>query len=161
MSTLIIRLDAFWQRAVALLEALQPLALLAARVYVFQVFFFSGLLKVQHWDTTLSLFSDYYQVPLLPPTLAAVMGAAGELVFSSLLLAGLAGRFAALGLFVVNLFAFLSLPEADLSDPIRMQHAFWGSLLTVLALWGPGPLSADRLIGWWRTRRPAFASQRA
>jgi putative oxidoreductase len=161
MSPLIARIEALWQRLVALLEALQPLALLAARVYVFQVFFFSGLLKIQHWDTTMSLFSDYYHVPVLPPLLAAVMGTAGELGCSTLLLAGLAGRFTALGLSVVNLFAYLSLPAEDLSDPIRMQHAFWGSLLLGLALWGPGKLSADGLIGWLRARRAPAVLQRA
>jgi putative oxidoreductase len=46
---------------------LQPLALLAARLYVAQVFFLSGLTKLRDWDTTLALFADEYHVPLLPP----------------------------------------------------------------------------------------------
>lgn len=134
-----------WARFVMLLEALQPLAQLAARLYIFRVFFLSGLTKIHDWDTTLALFTDEYKVPLLPPALAAVMGTSGELGLSSLLLVGLFGRFAALGLSVLNVVAFISLPEV--SDPIVMQHQFWGSLLLALALWGPGKLSADGLLG--------------
>ena len=65
-------------RVVALLETLQPAAQLAARLYVAQVFLLSGLTKLRDWDTTLALFHDEYQVPLLSPTLAAWAGTAGE-----------------------------------------------------------------------------------
>jgi len=51
-------IDAFAQRAVALLEALQPLAQLAARLYVAQVFLSAGISKIRDWETTLALFAD-------------------------------------------------------------------------------------------------------
>ena len=51
-------------RAIVWLEALQPLALLAARLFVAQAFFASGLTKLRDWETTLALFSDEYHVPL-------------------------------------------------------------------------------------------------
>lgn len=133
-----------WRRLVALLELLQPLALLAARFYVAQVFFLSGLTKVHDWDTTLALFNDEYKVPLLSPMAAAVAGTAGELVLPVLLLLGLGGRFAALGLSVVNVVAVASL--ADIAPAALQQHVFWGSLLLALVLWGPGRLSLDRLL---------------
>ncbi len=133
-----------WSRFVTTLEALQPAAQLAARLYVAQVFFMSGLTKIHDWDTTLALFADEYQVPLLPPPLAAVMGTAGELVLPVLLLLGLGGRFAALGLSVVNAVAVLSLTE--IAPAALQQHVFWGSLLLALVLWGPGKWSLDRLI---------------
>jgi putative oxidoreductase len=57
---------------------------------------------------------------------------------------GLGGRFAAAGLFVVNLMAALSLPE--ISEAALQQHVFWGSLLTGLWLWGPGRWSADGVL---------------
>ena len=41
-----------WGRLVAGLEALQPLGLLAARLYVADVFWKSGLTKLRDWDTT-------------------------------------------------------------------------------------------------------------
>ncbi|KQU81432.1 MULTISPECIES: DoxX family protein [unclassified Rhizobacter] len=133
-----------WRRFVAVLESLQPVAQLAARLYVAQAFFLSGLTKIRDWDTTLALFNDEYQVPLLPPGLAAVMGTGGELVLPVLLALGLAGRFAALGLSVMNVVAVLSL--AEIAPAALQQHQFWGSLLIGLALWGPGLLSLDRVI---------------
>lgn len=133
-----------WSRFVDALEALQPAAQLGARLYVAQVFFMSGLTKIHDWDTTLALFADEYHVPLLSPPVAAVMGTAGELVLPVLLLLGLGGRFAALGLSVVNVVAVLSLQE--IAPAALQQHVFWGSLLLALVLWGPGKWSLDRLI---------------
>ena len=129
------------------LESLQPLAQLAARLYVAKVFFWSGLTKVRDWDTTLALFHDEYHVPWLPPELAALLGTGGELLLPVLLAAGLFGRFAALGLSVVNAVAVLSL--AEIAEPALNQHVFWGSLLAGLLLWGPGRLSLD---GLWAPR---------
>lgn len=133
-----------WLRAMAGLEALQPLALLAARLYVAKAFFLSGLTKIQDWDTTLALFADEYHVPLLPPEVAAVAGTTGELVLPVLLASGLAGRFGAMGLFVMNIVAVLSLQ--DIPEPALQQHIFWGSLLTGVILWGPGRWSVDRFV---------------
>jgi putative oxidoreductase len=132
------------QRAIVALETAQPLAQLAARLYVAQVFFASGLTKIRNWETTLALFEDEYQVPLLPPDVAALLGTAGELVLPVLLALGLAGRFAAAGLFVVNAVAVISL--ADIAPAALQQHVFWGSLLVALMLWGPGRWSLDRWI---------------
>lgn len=129
------------------LEALQPAAQLAARLYIGAVFFRSGLTKIADWDTTLALFQDEYKVPLLPPHLAAVMGTGGELVLPVLLVLGLFGRFGALGLSVMNVVAVLSLEE--IAPAALQQHVFWGSLLAALALWGPGKWSLD---AWWWPR---------
>lgn len=125
---------------------LQSLALLAARLYVAQIFFMSGLTKLRDWSATLALFHDIYQVPLLPPTLAAYMGTAGELVLPVLLVLGLAGRFAGAGLFVVNLMAALSLMADDLTPAAQAQHTLWGVLALVIALWGAGRWSLDRWV---------------
>lgn len=135
------------RRAIAGLEALQPLALLAARLYVAQVFFLAGLSKLHDWDITLALFADEYRVPLLPTELAAWLGTGGELVLPVLLVLGLFGRFAALGLFVVNAVAVISL--AEIGPAALQQHQFWGSLLLGLLLWGPGRWSVD---AWARMR---------
>jgi putative oxidoreductase len=135
------RTIALARRTVGTLEALQPLAQLAARLYLAQVFFLAGLTKVRDWETTLLLFENEYAVPLLSPALAALMGTAGELVLPVLLLLGLGGRIAALGLFVVNVIAVISLPE--ISQAALQQHQFWGSLLLGLLLWGPGRWAAD------------------
>ena len=129
-----------------LVSHLQSLALLAARLYVAKIFFMSGLTKLRDWSSTLALFNDIYNVPLLPPTLAAYMGTAGELALPVLLVLGLAGRFAGAGLFVVNLMAALSLMADDLTPAAEAQHTLWGVLALVIALWGSGRWSVDRFI---------------
>lgn len=128
----------------------QPLADLAARLYLAQVFFASGLTKIQDWDTTLLLFTEEYHVPLLPPPLAAAAGAFGELFFPVLLALGLAGRLGALGLSLVNLMAVVSYWHV-LGTPEQAagltQHLLWGLMLALLVGHGPGRLSLDALIG--------------
>lgn len=146
-SPLLHRLWNLWTQGIRGLELLQPVAQLAARIYVGLVFFRSGLTKIHDWDTTLALFQDEYKVPLLNPTVAAWAGTTGELVLPVLLITGLAGRFAAAGLSVMNVVAVLSL--AEIADAALQGHVFWGSLLLALLLWGPGGLSADRLLGGW------------
>ena len=135
------------RRAIQALELLQPLAQLAARIYVAQAFFLSGLTKLRDWAITLALFSDEYHVPLLSPAAAAALGTAAELALPVLLVLGLAGRFAAAGLSVVNVVAVLSL--AEIAPAALNQHQLWGSLLIGLLLWGPGRWSLDA----WLLRR--------
>lgn len=133
---------ALWAALTRALDRLQPLAALAARVYIGQVFFLSGLTKLRDWGTTVALFTDEYHVPLLPPALAAALGTTGELVLPLLLVLGLGGRFAALGLFVVNAVAVISLSE--IAPAALQQHVFWGALLAGLAIFGNGPWALDR-----------------
>jgi len=138
-----------WVRLV--LSHVQSLALLAARLYVAQVFMLSGLTKIRDWSVTLALFQDEYHVPLLPPELAAYMGTAGELGLSSLLIVGLASRFAAAGLSVVNVMAVLSLEE--IAPAALMGHQLWGVLIACVLLWGGGRWSADAGIRHLRISR--------
>jgi putative oxidoreductase len=140
-----------WNALVRVLVFLQPFAQFAARLYVGKVFFWSGLEKLRDWDTTLALFHDEYHVPLLPPTLAAYLGTAGEVGLPVLLVLGFGGRFAALGMFVVNLMAAMSL--SDIAPAALQQHVFWGSLLAFLALWGPGRLAVENWLPWNRATR--------
>jgi len=135
------RLAPAWNALVRGLESAQPLAQFLARLYIGKVFFLSGLTKLRDWDTTIALFTDEYHVPILPPHLAAVMGTAGEVVLSLLLVLGFGGRFAALGLFVLNFVAANSLSE--IAPAALQQHVFWGSLIAGLALWGPGKWSLE------------------
>lgn len=124
----------------------QSLGLLAARLYVANVFFKSGLTKVMDWDATLFLFNEEYHVPVLPPELAAWMGTGGELGFSVLLALGLLTRPAAVGLFFVNAMAVIS--YADLGPAALKDHHLWGVLAVALALFGAGRFSVDSLV--WR-----------
>lgn len=126
------------------LNALQPLAQLAARLYVANVFFASGLTKIRDWDTTLALFMDEYKVPVLSPHVAALMGTTGELALPVLLALGLGSRFAALGLSVVNVLAVMSL--SDIAPAALQGHILWGALLVGVAVFGPGGWALDRWI---------------
>lgn len=137
-----------WQSFSSALDSLRPLAALAARIYIAQVFFLAGLTKIRDWETTLLLFTEEYKVPLLSPPAAAVLGTAGELVLPVLLLLGLAGRFSAMGLSVVNVVAVLSLSE--IAPAALQQHITWGVLLAALAIYGVGKWSVD--CAWLKPR---------
>jgi putative oxidoreductase len=143
---------ALWLGLTCGLNHARPLLALLARGYVANVFFLSGLTKLRDWDTTLLLFSEDYQVPLLPPPVAALMGTGGELVLPVLLVLGLGGRFAALGLSVMNAVAVVSLSE--IAPAALQQHITWGVLLAMLAVFGSGAWSLDgRLLKPWLQRR--------
>jgi putative oxidoreductase len=132
-----------------LLDKLQPLALLAARLYVTDVFWRSGWLKLTSWSSTLDLFRDEYHVPVLPPELAAVVGTFGELFFPALLVLGLFGRLGALGTFAVNAMAVISYAHVLLADGYEAalgNHILWGTLLLGLTVFGPGKISIDALL---------------
>lgn len=128
-------------------QAGAPAVDLAIRVYVAEVFFRSGFLKLQNWDGTLYLFREEYRVPLLPPELAAWLGTFGEIVFPVLLALGLAGRFAALALSGLNIVAVVSFWHVLKGNEAALNsHLFWGLLLLVTLCHGPGALSIDRWI---------------
>jgi putative oxidoreductase len=126
------------------LNALSSVLALFFRLYVGQAFFLSGLTKIRDWDSTLFLFQEEYHVPVLPPEVAACMGAAGELILPVFLVLGLAGRFGAIGLTVVNIVAVISYP--GLAAAALKDHYIWGAMLLVILFYGPGKLSLDAVI---------------
>jgi putative oxidoreductase len=137
-----------------LLDKLQPVALLAARLYIADVFWKSGWLKFSNWDSTLDLFRTEYHVPVLPPDLAAVAGTFGELFFPVLLVLGLFGRLGALGTFAVNAMAVISYSHVLFQEGFEAaigQHILWGTLLIGLSVFGPGRISVDA----WLQRKSA------
>jgi putative oxidoreductase len=144
-------------RITGLVDRLQPLLLLAARLYVSLIFFRSGMLKIADWGSTLVLFRETYKVPLLAPELAAYVGTFGELVFPVLVVLGLAGRVSAAGLFAVNVMAVVSyLDLFGFECPAGINsHYYWGTVLLSLVVFGPGKISLDE----WVLRR--FGVRRA
>ncbi|HTE39394.1 MAG TPA: DoxX family protein [Steroidobacteraceae bacterium] len=131
------------------LDALQAPFALLVRVYVSWVFLKSALLKLQDWEQTVSLFELEYRVPLLSPLAGAVAGTAGELIFPVLLILGLGGRIAPIGLFAVNAMAVISYAHVFFEDTgiagLR-QHQLWGFMLLMLIFYGTGAWSLDRLL---------------
>ncbi len=132
------------QPVVQILQRASPLADLALRLWVANVFWKSGLTKIQSFETTVFLFTHEYHVPLLSPQVAATLGTFTELFFPVLLALGLAGRFSAAVLFIFNIVAVISYP--DLNEFGLEQHQIWGLMLLVLVLHGPGKLSIDHWI---------------
>jgi putative oxidoreductase len=148
MSTLNLLFSPNWLAA-RLLGTLQPVFLLVTRLYVSWEFLKSGRLKLTSWDTTVYLFENEYRTPLLPPLAAAIAGTAGELVLPVLLIAGVAGRLSALGLFAVNALAVISYRHVLLTEGFEAalgQHVLWGFMLALLAILGPGRISVDQLL---------------
>jgi putative oxidoreductase len=87
----------------------------------------------------LHLFSALVDLPA--PLTLAYLTAVAELVLPTLLLLGLATRFAALGLLVMTGVIQLIVPDGWVNF-----HLYWAGLaLAVLAL-GPGPASLDAVI---------------
>ena len=140
----LLRLMRFYYNASHLPEYLAPAFDLGLRLYLANVFFKSGLTKIKSWDSTLYLFSDVYHVPLLPPEFAAYLATGAELGLSVLLVLGLFGRFAASGLFILNIVAVIS--YADLSEAGINQHLSWGILLGVLLILSRGNWSVDNWL---------------
>lgn len=119
----------------------RPILELMARVAVGATFFKSGLVKIASWDVTVGLFADEYKVPLLPPEIAAYLGAAAELTCPVLIVLGLFTRLGAAALLgmtlVIQIFVY---PEN------WAEHLMWATILLYLLTRGPGPISLDRPI---------------
>ena len=122
----------------------QLILLLVFRLYIAKIFFLAGLTKIKSWDTTLMLFEYEYDVPIIPFDLAAYFSTFAELLFPVLLVIGLAGRFSAGALFVLNIVAAISYP--DISPGGVNDHYFWGTILCILVFYGPGKISLDTWI---------------
>lgn len=145
MSSSIKDLLEIYDRGVDKLQmAFVPLLLLFCRLWVAWVFFNSGLTKIASWESTLFLFEYEYQVPVLPWTLAAYLGTAAELILPIFLALGLLARPMAAVLFVFNIIAVVSYPV--LWEKGFYDHQLWGLMILIVVVWGPGAISADKLL---------------
>lgn len=142
---------------------LGPTVLLLMRIWVAIAFWRAGIVKIEDPTGTRFLFNTTYEVPLLPPDLAAFLGTWIELVTPWLLGLGIGGRLTALFLFIYNAIAVISYPDlwphgfwhglvntADFAD-----HKVWGLMLLAVAAWGTGRWSIDELAAklWRRVRK--------
>jgi len=137
-----------------------PNTLLAfvARFSIAAVFWKSGQTKVQGFaidivngeftlgwprlsDSVVGLFRDEYNLPIIPPEIAATMAATAEHLFPILILFGFATRLSALALLgmtmTIQLFVY---PDA------YPTHGTWAAVLLYLMVHGPGKLSVDHWI---------------
>ena len=144
MMTLIERLQRLTQWSIDRLDWLSPVVNLLFRLWVANVFWKAGMVKLASWDSTLYLFEYEYAVPFLPIELAAYIGTGVEITMPVLLALGLGTRFSALVLFVFNIIAVVSYPT--LNEIGIKDHQYWGLLLLVPLFHGPGALSVDHFI---------------
>ncbi|MBA6336901.1 DoxX family protein [Colwellia sp. BRX8-7] len=144
LQNLFLQTSFFYRNVASKISMLEPVALLAARFYVAWAFFASGLTKLRDWESTLMLFEYEYQVPVLPFELAAYLGTGAEIILPLLLMAGLASRFSALGLFFVNIVAVISLE--DIAPVAYAEHVLWGVLLALVVIFNGGRFALDRLV---------------
>ena len=141
-------------KTIALLERF-PLSILQFlfRFTIAAVFWNSGQTKLASWLTTVALFRDEYQVPILPPELAASLAATVELTCPVLLVLGLATRLATLPMlgmtFVIEMFVY---PENWL------EHLTWATTLLFILTRGPGPLSLDHFMAQMAGLRSASSA---
>lgn len=132
------------QRSINGIDWLSPATDLLIRLWIANIFWKAGMVKIASWDSTLYLFEYEYQVPLLPPEIAAYLGTGVELTMPVLLALGLATRFSALVLFVFNIIAVVSYPT--LNEIGIKDHQYWGLLLLVPLFHGAGKLSLDYFV---------------
>ncbi len=146
-------------RSIALLRMVGMLAAPPVlRIALALPFLRSGLTR---WDPfpTLSVATQYlfqFQfklhlfgalVDLPAPLLLAYVTACAEIVLPVLLIAGLATRYAALGLLLMTGVIQLTVPEGWANF-----HLYWAALALAIMALGPGPLSLDALLGRLRRR---------
>ena len=132
---------ALYQRAIGLAERI-PLSLiqLASRVAIGYVFWNSAQSKLASWPITIQLFRMEYQVPVLPPELAATLATATELTGAILLFLGLFTRLGAL-----TLLGLVAVIQVFVYPGHWGEHLLWASLLLLLLARGAGVVSLDHL----------------
>jgi len=113
------------------------------------IFWSAGQVKLINWQRTIELFRDEYQVPVLPPELAAFMALSIELMAPVLLILGLLTRPTVLVLLgmtaVIQIFVY---PDA------WPTHVQWTAMNLVLLCRGAGFLSVDHFV--WRRFAPKW-----
>ena len=125
----------------AMYNVLSPVWALIARVYLFLIFYKSGILKVKdilggNADRVVFLFQDEYKLPF--PELLAYTTSFVEVIAAVLILFGLFSRLSALILFVMALFIQLTYIQ-------HVSHILWIFLSSYVLIYGPGKYSIDRL----------------
>ena len=133
-----------------LLSRLQPLAQLALRIALAVPFFRSGLTKWDGFfrlsDNAVYLFAEEFRLHLFghevaypfPGVMAFASGCA-EIGLPVLLVIGLGTRYAALGLLCMTAIIQLTIP-----DGWANFHLPWAAMALAIAVFGPGPIAADR-----------------
>ena len=131
------------------------LAPLLTRLVIGQAFFFTGRGKLQNFDGTVQFFASL-GIPF--PALNAAFVSRLEYYGGILLILGLATRLVALGLGSTMVVALLTADRQVFLDALRgvgedvladITPFAYLLFLLWLILFGPGPVSLDRLVARW------------
>jgi len=150
--SIIHRTLALYDRGTAMLLKLDFLPLLVARLSVGWVMAEAGWGKLSDITQTIENFRGL-GIPM--PEIQAPMAGVSELVFGSMLLAGLLTRIASIPLMVIMTVAIITAKRGEievLSDLLFFGEFLFIALLLVLLVRGGGFLSLDRLLVWKRSR---------
>ena len=112
------------------LEILKSPACLAGRLYVANIFLWTGIKMLSNWYTTLYLFQSTHSTPFLNHEIVAILVTFSSVALSLLLAFCLYSRVAAAGLFILNLIGVTNLSGATESE-LYMQY-IWGVILLIL-----------------------------
>ncbi len=119
------------------------LLLLAPRIYLAIPFFNAGQARVNNWGSQSFLFEYEHPLPLLEPMQAAYLTTTFELTLPVLLVLGLVGRLAALGLACMAATIYFVIGGAY---AIPSEQVPWMAVGLLLFVTGPGRVSLDYLI---------------
>lgn len=120
-------------------SAVWPKVDLAIRLWLAQIFFVSGVLKLTSWQTALDLARNEYPVSWMSPVVAAYTGVSIEVVGGVLLAAGFMTRYAAVPMLILSLVIQFSYLPFD-------SQLFWALMFAWYGIFGAGPISIDRLL---------------
>ena len=123
----------------------RDIVLLAVRISMLFIFFRSGLLKLEDWESTLFLFELEYAVPILPYSLTAVLAMVFELTMPLLILLGLGTRLACVPLLSMAVVIQFVLGSANPAYN-QLAHYWWMLLLLMLITHGAGRFSLDSVL---------------
>ena len=117
--------------------------LLAPRLYLAIPFWDAGQVRLDNWSFQAILFQNVHPLPLVPPTVAAYLTTTFELLLPVLLVIGLFGRFAALGLAVMAATIYFVIGG---NFAIASEQFPWMAVGLLLFVIGTGRLSLDYAI---------------
>lgn len=121
----------------------QDFATIVARFYLALPFWNAGNVRLSSWDSQAFLFEYEHPLPILSPSMAAWVTTAAELVLPILLIVGLFGRLAALGLGIMAATIYFVIGGAY---AIGAEQFPWMAVGLLLFLTGPGRISLDHVI---------------
>lgn len=117
--------------------------LLGLRLFLALPFWNAGQARLNSWGSQSFLFEYEHPLPLLSPTQAAYLTTGAELVLPVLLILGLFGRLAGLGLAIMAATIFFVIGGAY---AIAAEQMPWMLAGLVIFLAGSGRLSVDHLV---------------